>query len=60
MEKINNYRIISPFLCLYNGYMHSAIRSFDSEGLDYFLLVDIDNLNTRLARAQDLILLLHG
>jgi hypothetical protein len=53
MKKINNYRIISPLLCLYNGHVHSAIRSFDSEVVDYFLLVDIENLNTRLARAQD-------
>ena len=53
MKKINNYRIISPLLCLYEEHMYVVMRSFDVEEKDYFLLVDIENLNTRLARAQD-------
>ena len=53
MKKINNYRTISPLLCLYEKHMYVAMRSFDVEEKDYFLLVDIENLNTRLARAQN-------
>ena len=50
---INNYRIISPLLCLNNGNINVAIRSFDSEKIDYFLLVDIENLNTKLVKAKN-------
>ncbi len=50
---IHNYRIISPLLCLYDGSIHVAIRSFDYEGIDYLLLVDIENLNTKLAKAKN-------
>ena len=31
MKKINNYRIISPLLCLYEEHMCVAMRSFDVE-----------------------------
>ena len=40
-------------LCLYDGSIHVAIRSFDSEKIDYFLLVDIENLTTKLAKARN-------
>ena len=53
MKKINNYRIISPMLCLYNKNINIAIRSFDYEETHYFLLVNIENLNTKLAKVQD-------
>lgn len=52
MKKINNYRIISPLLCIHNGAMYTATRSFDVDGIDYFLLTDIENLSTKLAEAH--------